>query len=61
MLAHPVVAVVVWAVNFYVWETEAAARAFFTPELTERVTGLYGVAPTLEFVSIAALVENPSS
>lgn len=49
------------ALNFYIWETEEAARAFFTPELTERVTGLYGVAPSLEFVSIAALVENPSS
>lgn len=49
------------ALNFYVWETEEAARAFFTPELTERVTGLYGVAPSLEFVSIAALVENPPS
>lgn len=49
------------ALNFYVWDTEEAARAFFTPELTERVAGLYGVAPSLEFVSIAALVENPSS
>jgi hypothetical protein len=49
------------ALNFYIWETEEAARVFFTPELTARVTGLYGVAPTLEFVSVAALVENPSA
>ena len=46
------------ALNFYVWESEDAARAFFTTELTERVTGLYGVRPTVEFVQIAALVEN---
>ena len=46
------------AVNFYVWESEAAAKAFFTDELLQRVTGLYGVRPTVEFVPIAALVEN---
>jgi len=44
--------------NFYVWETEAAAKAFFTDELLERVTGLYGVRPTIEFVQIVTLVEN---
>lgn len=46
------------ATNFYVWETEDAARAFFTDKLLEGVTGLYGVRPTVEFVQIAALVEN---
>jgi heme-degrading monooxygenase HmoA len=46
------------ATNFYVWESEDAARAFFTGELLERVTGLYGVRPTVEFVQIATLVEN---
>lgn len=46
------------AVNFYVWDTEDAARAFFTDQLLERVTGLYGVRPTVEFVQIATLVEN---
>ena len=46
------------ATNFYVWESEEAARAFFSPELTERVTGLYGVPPEIRFVEIAALVEN---
>ena len=44
--------------NFYVWESEEAANAFFTDELVQRVTGLYGVRPSLEFVQIAALVEN---
>jgi heme-degrading monooxygenase HmoA len=46
------------ATNFYVWESEDAAKAFFTDELLERVTGLYGVRPTIEFVQIAALVDN---
>jgi hypothetical protein len=46
------------ATNFYVWESEAAARAFFTEELLERVTALYGVRPSVDFVQIAALVEN---
>ncbi len=46
------------ATNFYVWESEDAARAFFSEQLLERVTGLYGVRPTIDFVEIAALVDN---
>jgi hypothetical protein len=46
------------ATNFYVWESEAAARAFFTDELLERVTALYGVRPSVDFVQIITLVEN---
>jgi len=46
------------ATNFYLWDSEGAAKAFFTDELLERVTGLYGVRPTVEFVEIATLVEN---
>lgn len=46
------------AANFYVWGSEEAAKAFFTDELLERLTGLYGVRPTVEFVQIATLVEN---
>ena len=46
------------ATNFYVWDSEDAAKAFFTDELMERVTGLYGVRPSVEFVQIASLVEN---
>jgi len=33
------------AVNFYVWDSEDAAKAFFTDALVERITGLYGVHP----------------
>ena len=46
------------ATNFYIWESEDAARAFFTDVLLERVTSLYGVRPGVEFVRIATLVEN---
>ena len=46
------------ATNFYIWDSEDAAKDFFTDALLERVTGLYGVRPTVEFVQIAALVEN---
>jgi heme-degrading monooxygenase HmoA len=46
------------AVNFYLWESEEAARNFFTDELRERVTVLYGVAPTIQFLEVAALVDN---
>ena len=46
------------AVNFYVWESDEAARGFFGEELVERVTGLYGVRPTVTFVEIAELVDN---
>jgi uncharacterized protein YfiM (DUF2279 family) len=44
--------------NFYVWESEDAAKAFFTDELLWRVTSLYGVRPTVEFVPIVTRVEN---
>ncbi|HWA39204.1 MAG TPA: hypothetical protein VG873_15200 [Burkholderiales bacterium] len=44
--------------NFYVWEDEGAARAFFTDALVERVAALYGARPEVEFVEIAALVDN---
>lgn len=46
------------ATNFYVWESEEAAKAFFTDELLHRVTGLYGTPPAIEFVQVASLVEN---
>jgi heme-degrading monooxygenase HmoA len=46
------------AVNVYFWESEDDARAFFSDELRERVTGFYGVAPTIEFLEVMALVDN---
>lgn len=47
------------ATNFYIWESEAAARALFTPETIERIGGLYGGQISVDFVEIAELVENP--
>jgi heme-degrading monooxygenase HmoA len=46
------------AMNLYVWESADAARRFFSEEMRERVTGLYGVEPTIDFVEIAQLVDN---
>jgi len=46
------------AMNLYVWDSEDAARSFFSDELRARVTGLYGVEPTIDFVEIAQLVDN---
>lgn len=46
------------AMNFYVWDSEAAAKEFFTDDQLARVAGLYGVRPSIEFAQIAILVEN---
>ncbi len=46
------------AVNFYLWQSEEAARLFFNDQMVERVTDLYGVRPTVDFVDIASLVDN---
>ena len=46
------------ATNFYVWDSEDTARSFFTDALLERITSLYGVRPSVDFVQIAALTEN---
>ena len=46
------------ALNFYVWESSEAAERFFSDELRERVTGLYGKRPSIEFVEIAEVVDN---
>jgi hypothetical protein len=44
--------------NVYVWESEDAARQFFSDQLVERVTTLYGVQPHIEFAEIIELVDN---
>lgn len=49
------------ALNFYIWDSADAARAFFSPQLVDRITELYGVRPTLQFTEVAALVENQRS
>jgi heme-degrading monooxygenase HmoA len=49
------------AANFYVWDSEQVAKGFFTQELRDRVTDLYGVTPGIEFVEIAEIVDNANS
>ena len=44
--------------NFYVWESQEAAERFFSDELRGKVTELYGVAPSIEFVEVAEIVDN---
>ncbi|MFI8520819.1 hypothetical protein ACIGEZ_23775 [Streptomyces sp. NPDC085481] len=44
--------------NFYVWDDEAKGRAFFTEELVDKVTGVYGAPPTIEFLDIVGFVDN---
>jgi hypothetical protein len=46
------------ATNVYVWESEDAARQFFSDELLERVTGLYGIRPRVDFAEIIEVVDN---
>ncbi|MFD8208826.1 hypothetical protein ACFV2S_20830 [Streptomyces sp. NPDC059695] len=44
--------------NFYLWDDEEKGRAFFTEEIVEKVTGIYGVPPTVEFLDVVGLVDN---
>ncbi|MFI5672480.1 hypothetical protein [Streptomyces sp. NPDC051704] len=48
----------VHARNFYVWDDEEKARSFFTEELVEKVTGIYGVPPKIEYLNILEFVDN---
>ncbi len=49
------------ALNFYVWDSEEAAKAFFSPQLIEQVTEMYGVRPTIQFADVVTLVDNRAS
>ncbi|WP_328666983.1 hypothetical protein OG905_08020 [Streptomyces sp. NBC_00322] len=44
--------------NFYVWDDEEKGRAFFTEELVDKVTGIYGVPPKIEYLDIVGFVDN---
>jgi hypothetical protein len=44
--------------NVYIWDDEHAGREFFSDALKKRVTGLYGVTPTVAFGEVLELVEN---
>jgi len=44
--------------NVYVWDSEEAARGFFSDDTRKLIVDLYGVEPEVRFVEIAALVDN---
>ena len=44
--------------NTYVWDSEEAARAFFTPELKQQIVELYGAEPQVRFAEVSALIDN---
>ncbi|MFF9007713.1 hypothetical protein ACF087_17935 [Streptomyces goshikiensis] len=44
--------------NFYVWDDEEKGRAFFTEELIDKVTGIYGVPPKIEYLDVVGFVDN---
>ena len=44
--------------NFYVWDDEEKARAFFTEEIIDKVTGIYGAPPKIEYLDIVGFVDN---
>ena len=46
-------------INTYVWDSEEAARAFFTsPEVKAHVIKIYGVEPHVQFAEVSALIDN---
>jgi hypothetical protein len=49
------------AKNFYVWDDEQKARAFFTDEIVEMVTGVYGAPPEVEYLDIVGFVDNSAA
>ncbi|MEV0992204.1 hypothetical protein [Streptomyces sp. NPDC049949] len=44
--------------NFYMWDDEEKGRAFFTEEIVNKVTGIYGVPPKIEYLDVVGFVDN---
>jgi hypothetical protein len=42
----------------YIWESEAAARAWYTPEWTERMEATHGVKPNVIYYDNHVVVDN---
>jgi hypothetical protein len=49
------------ATNVYAWETREAAEAFFSDDVRQLVTELYGVEPRVSIVDIVQVVNNSAS
>jgi hypothetical protein len=44
--------------GFYLWESRAAAEAFYSDAWRERVTQVYGVEPVVRYFESPVLIEN---
>lgn len=44
--------------NFYLWDDEEKARAFFNEEVVDMVTEIYGVAPEIEYLEMLEFIDN---
>ena len=42
----------------YLWQSEAAARAWYTPEWAERMQATHGVEPTVTYYESLVVVDN---
>jgi hypothetical protein len=42
----------------YLWESEAAARAWYTPEWEKRMAAAFGAAPTVTYYDSHVTVDN---
>lgn len=47
--------------GFYVWESREAAEAMYTDAWREKVTGVYGVEPSLRYFSVPVFIDNTST
>ncbi|MEW1638946.1 hypothetical protein AB0469_33435 [Streptomyces sp. NPDC093801] len=47
--------------NFYVWDDEEKGRSFFSKEIVDKVTEIYGVPPTVEYFDVVGFVDNSGS
>lgn len=44
--------------GFYVWESREAAEAMYTDAWREKVSGVYGVSPSLRYFDVPVYIDN---
>src|SRR3954465_12102704 len=49
------------ATNVYFWDDEEVGRSFFSDEIIELATGLYGVPPTIRYADVLQVVANDAA
>ncbi|MEZ4521678.1 MAG: hypothetical protein R3A46_08590 [Thermomicrobiales bacterium] len=47
--------------GFYVWDSREAAEEMYAGEWEDKVTGVYGVKPTLQYFDVPVLIQNDPS